>query len=122
MPAPPAPQADPYVLLWLREGFKARGRLQRTRDRGTALLTAEPACTCPPAACPPPWPAPQYRTATRSRTLTPVWQESFTLLVHSTAHQELQLALYDSGGRVGGWVVGGGWWVVGGCVGWVREW
>lgn len=47
-------------------------------------------------------PSPQFKTATRSRTLSPTWNESFTLLVHSTEQQELQLALWDSGGWVGG--------------------
>ncbi|KAL4432777.1 hypothetical protein ABPG77_008103, partial [Micractinium sp. CCAP 211/92] len=40
----------------------------------------------------------KLHTATRSRTLSPVWNESFTFLVHSSQHQQLSLALYDSGG------------------------
>lgn len=46
-------------------------------------------CCCPPAV--------------QSRTLNPEWQESFTLIVHSTRFQSLTLVLFDSGGRAGGW-------------------
>ena len=37
------------------------------------------------------------QTTTRSRTLSPVWNESFTFLVHSHQHQELTMVLFDSG-------------------------
>ncbi|EFN58384.1 hypothetical protein CHLNCDRAFT_56823 [Chlorella variabilis] len=38
----------------------------------------------------------KLRTTVKSRTLKPVWKESFTFMVHSTQHQELTMALYDS--------------------------
>ncbi|KAL4458138.1 hypothetical protein ABPG75_013003 [Micractinium tetrahymenae] len=38
----------------------------------------------------------KLQTATRSRTLSPVWNETFTFLVHSSQHQQLSMALYDS--------------------------
>lgn len=44
-----------------------------------------------------PLPPLQMHTAVRSRTLSPCWDEKFTLLVHSSQHQELTLELYDSG-------------------------
>lgn len=42
----------------------------------------------------------KLRTTVKSRTLKPVWKESFTFMVHSTQHQELTMALYDSGAAV----------------------
>lgn len=37
----------------------------------------------------------------QSRTLSPEWRESFTLIVHSTRYQTLTLVLFDSGGQAG---------------------
>lgn len=38
----------------------------------------------------------------QSRTLSPEWRESFTLIVHSTRYQTLTLVLFDSGGQAWG--------------------
>lgn len=39
----------------------------------------------------------KLRTGVKSRTLKPSWKETFTFMVHSTQHQDLNLALYDAG-------------------------
>ena len=36
-------------------------------------------------------------TSVRGRTVNPRWDEHFTLIVHSAAHQVLSLVIYDSG-------------------------
>ncbi|KAI3435577.1 hypothetical protein D9Q98_001642 [Chlorella vulgaris] len=38
----------------------------------------------------------KLRTGVKSRTLKPSWKETFTFMVHSTQHQDLNLALYDA--------------------------
>lgn len=40
-------------------------------------------------------------TSVRGRTVNPRWNEHFTLIVHSAAHQVLNLVLYDSGAVAG---------------------
>lgn len=35
-------------------------------------------------------------TSVKSNTRHPVWDETYTLLVHDTAHQSLKLSLWDS--------------------------
>ena len=45
----------------------------------------------------------KFRTSVKSRTLSPQWEEQFTLIVHDTRFQALTLVLFDSGGwRMGG--------------------
>ncbi len=39
----------------------------------------------------------KFRTSVKSRTLSPQWDEQFTLIVHDTRFQALTLVLYDSG-------------------------
>lgn len=38
------------------------------------------------------------RCSVKSRTLNPVWNEEFTLIVHVALYQTLNLVVYDSGG------------------------
>jgi hypothetical protein len=58
-------------------------------------------------------PARQMQTTTRSRTLSPVWNEPFTLLVHSHQHQELTMVLFDSGADAAWRVLVLLWWLLG---------
>lgn len=39
----------------------------------------------------------KFRTSVKSRTLSPEWDEQFTLIVHDTRFQALTLVLFDSG-------------------------